>query len=620
MLDRTTSTFPTPVAVATGGKIVLVSTANNQITVSRLMPNGVPDPSFDSDGQAVIVPPSGGSISAAAVAIQPDGKIVVAGTLQTTPPGEDAMVWRLKAEGDVGNQPNGALDPTFDTDGQAQLDSGGFDTGNAVAIQPDGKIVVAGTSLIMPNPTQASVWRLKAGGGTGAINGALDPTFDTDGAAGISDTGIDQITSMALQSDGKILIAGTTDMAGTPLDAVVWRLKANGGTGALNGARDATFDTDGQANFDNGGSERAQGIAVAPDGKIVLSGSSTIGATTTALVWRVKPDGGDGVTNHALDPTFDTDGVATINGGGTTAGAEGVALAPDGKILVAGFSLAGTSGAADVWRLSPNGGSGAVNGALDPTFASGGAAQFAGTAGASASGLALGPDRRIVASGATFGENLFAMRVLGDPFTLKVVLAGSGSGTVVGPGTAINCGAVCSAPVDDGQVVGLAETHSAGTFDGWSGAGCSGTASCAVTMTSDQTVTAAFTAAPATTATTTTGTTGTTPPPKKHFSLRSSSLSMKAFKRSARHATATIKKLPAGAKLRASLLAGRTTVARATATASKAGNAHVTFRFSKATRRRLHARTLKRLTLSVTVTPKGDRASTATRHVSLKRG
>ena len=311
VLDRTTSTFPTPVAVATGGKVVLVSTANNQITVSRLMPNGAPDQSFDADGQAVIVAPVGGSINAAAVAIQPDGKIVIVGTLQTTPPGEDAMVWRLKADGDGGNQPNGALDPTFDTDGQAQLDSGGFDTGNAVAIRPDGKIVVAGTSLIMPNPTQATVWRLKAGGGTGAINGALDPTFDTDGAAGINDTGSDQITSMALQTDGKILIAGDTNAAGT-LDAVIWRLKADGGAGALNGARDATFDTDGQANFDNGGTERARGIAVAPDGKIVLSGSSTVGATTTALVWRVKPDGGDGVINHALDPTFDTDGVASI--------------------------------------------------------------------------------------------------------------------------------------------------------------------------------------------------------------------------------------------------------------------------------------------------------------------
>ena len=80
---------------------------------------------------------------------------------------------------------------------------------------------------------------------------------------------------------------------------------------------------------------------------------------------------------------------------------------------------------------------------------------------------------------------------------------------------------------------------------------------------------------------------------------------MKAFKRSAKRVTATIKRLPAGAKLRASLLAGRTTLARATATASKAGTAHLTFRFSKAARRRLRARTLKRVTLSVTVTPKG---------------
>src|SRR5207248_792496 len=78
-------------------------------------------------------------------------------------------------------------------------------------------------------------------------------------------------------------------------------------------------------------------------------------------------------------------------------------------------------------------------------------------------------------------------------YTLGVTSDGSGSGSVVGPG--IDCGATCAGDYDDGTVVTLTASADAGSrFTGWSGAGCSGTGSCAVTMSAARSVTASFVA------------------------------------------------------------------------------------------------------------------------------
>jgi hypothetical protein len=84
------------------------------------------------------------------------------------------------------------------------------------------------------------------------------------------------------------------------------------------------------------------------------------------------------------------------------------------------------------------------------------------------------------------------------PHTLTVVLAGTGAGSVT-EGTNINCPGTCTHSYLNGTVVTLAETPAVGsTFGGWSGGGCTGTGACTVTMSSDQTVTATFTAIPPT--------------------------------------------------------------------------------------------------------------------------
>ena len=76
-----------------------------------------------------------------------------------------------------------------------------------------------------------------------------------------------------MQPDGKIVVAGLASN-GTGGDAAVWRLKPDGGDGSLNGALDTTFDTDGVATFDSSDEDHATAVAVQPDGNIVAAGQT----------------------------------------------------------------------------------------------------------------------------------------------------------------------------------------------------------------------------------------------------------------------------------------------------------------------------------------------------------
>ena len=156
VLDRPTGTYPTPAAVAPGGNVVLMTSANDKVTVTRLLADGQPDPSFNGDGERVI-DASPKLLRGYAMALQPDGKILVAGSISNSAPGTDAAVWRLTTDGQ--------LDPTFDGDGMAVVDSGTEDYAFNLALQPDGKIVIAGQTYSSPGPPIAAVWRLKAEAG-----------------------------------------------------------------------------------------------------------------------------------------------------------------------------------------------------------------------------------------------------------------------------------------------------------------------------------------------------------------------------------------------------------------------------------------------------------------------
>ncbi|HSK16296.1 MAG TPA: hypothetical protein VK915_09005 [Gaiellaceae bacterium] len=294
MIASSAEEWVAAIAAQPDGKIVVAghtSIGNNSV-VYRLGPSGKLDPTFGGDGRVEL--DGGGDEYAFDVALQPDGRILVAGR---TSVGSDATVYRLK--------PNGDPDPTFDGDGAVRLDSGASEGAYAVAVQPDGKIVVAGDTSGGEN---AVVYRLKP-------NGDPDPAFDGDGVIELDSGGDEEAYAVALQPDGKIVVAGRTSIG---YDATVYRLRSNG-------SHDPTFDGDGTVAIDAGGVERASAVAIQANGKIVASGQTTNSAAAFRLTGNGSPD-----------PSFGENGVRTLKADDLS-DAEAVVLQRDGRIVLGGW-------------------------------------------------------------------------------------------------------------------------------------------------------------------------------------------------------------------------------------------------------------------------------------------
>ena len=301
------------------------------------------------------------------VAVQADGKIVVAGySYQGAATGFDFAVARLDL--------NGNLDLTFSGDGKQTIHFGSdSDAGYAVTMQSN-KIVVAG-----------------AYGGDFAVarlndNGSLDDSFDLDGKQTIA-FGSGAAKGVAVQADGKIVVAGSSYQGtATGFDFAVARLNDNGSV-------DNTFDLDGKLTIDFGSdSDNASGVAV-QGGKIVVAGYSNQGATGNDFAVAQMIDDG------SLDPSFDNDGKQTIDFGSDSDPGFGVALQADGKIVVAGYSDQGVTGFDfAVARLNDTG-------SLDNSFGSGGKQTIDFDLGSdSGFGVALQADGKILVAGVSYRE------------------------------------------------------------------------------------------------------------------------------------------------------------------------------------------------------------------------
>lgn len=236
----------------------------------------------------------------------------------------------------------GDLDTTFSTDGRQTSSLGANVSVTDALEQPDGKIVVVGTMGSGP-ATTALVARYTAAG-------VLDSTFGSGGKVTASvGTGGALAQAVALQPDGKILICGWA--FSTSSDFFVMRFNANG-------TLDTTFDTDGKVMTDFGASDSAYDIALAPSGKIIVAGFTELTGPTDFGDYAIACYN----SNGSLDTSFDTDGMRTVSFSGTAADvAEAVAVLPDGRIVVAGYSNNGTISDFSLLRLL-------ANGALDTAF------------------------------------------------------------------------------------------------------------------------------------------------------------------------------------------------------------------------------------------------------------
>ncbi len=353
------------VAIQSDGKIITVGRAdesgNRNFALARYNTNGSLDITFDTDGK-VTTDFAGGEDSAAAVAIQADGKIVVAGFATETGNRNFALA-RYNT--------NGSLDNTFDTDGKVTTDFSGDDSAAGVAIQADGKIVAVGVTGVV---TDFALARYNT-------NGSLDNTFDTDGKVTTDfDGDADGAAAVKIQADGKIVAAGqATDVLGN----------RNFGLARYNtnGSLDNTFDTDGKVTTDFAGSlDQAFALAIQADGKIVAAGLALPGPDFALARYN---------TNGSLDTGFDTDGKVTTDFAGESDVAFGVAIQANGKIVAAG--LASVAGDSNFGLARYN-----TNGSLDNTFSVDGKVTTDFGSGINqAFGVAIQPDGKIVAAGET---------------------------------------------------------------------------------------------------------------------------------------------------------------------------------------------------------------------------
>lgn len=355
------------VLVQSNGRIVVAGdgAAANSFCVARLRANGAFDTTFGSGGRRTI-DFGGDSGSLLGAALQPDGRIVLAGRSDL-----QVAVARLN--------PSGSLDTTFSGDGKKLFSWGGFSEATSVLVLPNGKILLAG--FFGPEGGNIQVARLNA-------NGALDNTFGTGGKAPVDFGGDDFGLAMARQANGRIVVAGQSRVTGQSVgSAVVTRLRASG-------TLDPDFGGNGRVTLPGDGIARA--VLVQPDRQIVVAGNASGSAMMT--VTRLNPNG-------SLDATFDGDGTATIDFGATADLAGGAVRQPDGKIVVAGSTQA--AGDVAVGRLN-------ANGSPDTTFGAAGKATVNFGAATFGFAVALQPNGRIVVAGQRTAGNDFAVaRLLG---------------------------------------------------------------------------------------------------------------------------------------------------------------------------------------------------------------
>ena len=320
---------------------------------------GTLDSSFGSGGK--VITDFGAEDSAQAISIQADGKILVGGTAN-----EDFAVARYN--------PNGSLDTTFGSGGKVTTDFGSREDASDIALQKDGKIIVVGSAL-----SDFAVVRYNS-------NGSLDTTFGSGGKI-TTDFGdsTDTATAVAIQSDGKIVVAGRTwHSSATCCRATGDFALARYNT---NGSLDASFDGDGRVitdfgtpaagtyyDFDIEGAYDVVMQNVNGVEKIIVAGQTYLGYTegvglpgTDVDFALARYD-----LNGQIDLTFGTGGQVITNRGfrnrsvigggkdGTFDSAKAVTIQSDNKIVVAGYSYDGDSNLVLARYLA--------DGALDPTF------------------------------------------------------------------------------------------------------------------------------------------------------------------------------------------------------------------------------------------------------------
>jgi uncharacterized delta-60 repeat protein len=319
--------------ILTLGYGIDTTTGLTQFAFARHHVDGSVDSSFGNGGNIVTSIPAISTSQATKMQVQSDGKIIITGS-RSSSNGSDFFVAKFNSDG--------TTDTSFGVNGITSTDMGTTsDYSKAIAIQADGKVVIAGIVLNSTSSYDFAVTRYNN-------DGSLDTSFGNAGKVITQvGTGWDNAEAIAIQADGKIIVSGTaSDSQGTNFASVRYN---------SDGSLDTTFGNEGKVRTFTG-SSYGYATAIQADSKIIVAGNSN----SQFAVTRYNSDG-------SLDTTFGNQGQVTTlvaDYGGT---ARKIEIQTDGKIVISG----------DAYNISSNSYEFALarynsNGSLDTSFGNGG--------------------------------------------------------------------------------------------------------------------------------------------------------------------------------------------------------------------------------------------------------
>jgi uncharacterized delta-60 repeat protein len=384
MTDFNTSTdIANAVALQPDGKLVVAGNTytdndftNQDFAIARYNVDGSLDASFGTNGRVTTdFPNLVAAISA--VVVQPDGKIVVAGGAYP--------LFTFTGDFKVARyNPDGSLDTSFGAGGiVTTIFPGDGSFAFALALQSDGKIIAAGTDFFDFNPgdmsdTDFALARYNS-------DGSLDTSFGNGGIVTTDFLGHeDDVYSVLIQPDGKIVAVGSANSPIDFYDFAAARYLANG-------TLDTTFGTGGKTRVDFGNNDLdiANDAALQPDGKIVAAGTTVFdfGVQEPFALTRFN-------SNGTVDTSFGNGGFVLIDFGSFLQSANAVLVQPDGKIIAVGYPNTELDDSDFLLaRCNPDG-------SLDPSFGVGGKVRTSlGDLGGGANDGVLQLDGKIVAVG-----------------------------------------------------------------------------------------------------------------------------------------------------------------------------------------------------------------------------
>jgi len=304
--------YPFKVLVLADGKIVVCGTSGagggSRMALARYLPDGSLDASFGIGGLAY--PDLGLETQVFSMAIQSDGKFVLVGAAITSSQNNFALA-RYNA--------NGTVDTGFGTNGLKVVVFGGQSSANAVAIQPDGKIIVVGQRSVNASANSNGIIMRFLPDGT------IDSSYGSSGSTIHTYLASQSLAAVALQADGKIIAAGTGHNGSSFFHGFAVRVMPNG-------EYDAGFSAGGLAII--GPENLSEGIndmMLDASGRILFTGNATISGFNRAItLYRYLADG-------TPDPAFGNQGKVTtdLDPADQDLGLA-LALQADGRILVGG--------------------------------------------------------------------------------------------------------------------------------------------------------------------------------------------------------------------------------------------------------------------------------------------